>query len=119
MHHITYYRMLSAVNNAVDLSKTLLLGAATKLSLIIKASAESLEARIPDFKPYVVDVYNPEMIKSELLDASKTWDDFATFWVALTKTFSVARNFASRFGDEEFKFDLQHADVCAVFGQHS
>ena len=116
VQHITYYRMLSEVNHAPEECKTLLVGSANKVRTLIQAATESLESRIPNYQPYVTYVYDPDAIKNHLLD--KSWDDFATAWVSLSKCFAIGKALSHSFyGDVEFKFEQAHANQCAVLGQ--
>lgn len=62
-------------------AKSLLTNLLGKIALRLHRSSQALENQIPKYAPYIVDSFNVEMVKKEILE--KKWEPMVAEWTAL------------------------------------
>jgi len=69
-----------------------------KWSAALQVSSASLMASIPDYSPYVCEVFDPDTVKEAIL--SRSWSDFASHWGALSRQLSLVTGACEQVGQE-------------------
>lgn len=84
---------VAMLHHASVLGQDVLTMARGKIACRMEALSSSLESRIPKYEPYVVDIWDADMIKKELLE--KSWQDFVGDVLALRKIDSAVRSMSN------------------------
>ncbi|CAK0865778.1 unnamed protein product, partial [Prorocentrum cordatum] len=77
------------VTAASSLCDELLRGTTSKMACRLQKLAGTLESKVPAYAPYVVEKFDSDKIKAELIDVD--WEPFARDWAAASKFCGVVR----------------------------